>query len=61
LVTTAGGATQRIKPDGSGRLHFTVDLGPADRSQEYTGTAPRVSTRTVTFAPLPRRRRAHRR
>jgi hypothetical protein len=45
------GATRRAAvPDAAGRITFQVDLGPADRAQEYTlGADPAEVARTVTF------------
>lgn len=37
--------------DAEGRVRFTVDLGPPNRVQQYTGTATRFATRRVAFAP----------
>jgi hypothetical protein len=47
-----------IAPDSDGRLHFSVDLGPAHGNQEYTaasraagdGSSGYFTTRTVRFA-----------
>jgi S-formylglutathione hydrolase FrmB len=45
------GATRRAAvPDAAGRITFQVDLGPADRAQEYRlGADPAEVARTVTF------------
>jgi hypothetical protein len=55
----AGGKRQRLKPNGAGRLRFTVDLGPPHADQQFTVAsraagedAPGYFTsRSVTFAP----------
>lgn len=57
-VVTQGRAIV-VRPDDQGRLHFTVDLGPAHANQQYTkasqmageGTAGYFTTRAVAFAP----------
>jgi hypothetical protein len=39
-------------PDALGRVHFSVDLGTADATQEYLpGATTTLTTRSVTFAP----------
>jgi S-formylglutathione hydrolase FrmB len=45
------GATRRAAvPDAAGRITFQVDLGPADRAQQYTfGADPAEVARTVAF------------
>jgi hypothetical protein len=56
LVTSDGVSV--LTPDREGRLHFTVDLGPAHRNQQYTeasqlagdGQPGYFSSRTVKFA-----------
>lgn len=43
-------------PDASGRIRFTVDLGPPDTIQQFTpGADPAEVSRTVTFTAHPRR------
>jgi S-formylglutathione hydrolase FrmB len=57
LVTSDGVSV--LRPDHEGRLHFTVDLGPAHTNQQYTGASQLagdgrpgyLTSRTVTFAP----------
>ena len=57
LISSGGART--LTPDGAGRLHFTVDLGPPHQDQEYTlsaalageSTAAYFTTRSVAFAP----------
>jgi S-formylglutathione hydrolase FrmB len=45
------GAEQRLRPDEEGRLIISVDLGPANRQQQYTyGSVNPAVTRRVTFA-----------
>jgi S-formylglutathione hydrolase FrmB len=52
VVELKGATTTAAVPDPSGRITFSVDLGPADAVQEYTpGADPAERTRTVTFAP----------
>jgi len=50
-VALSGAMQSTVRPR-KGRIHFTVDLGPADAQQQDTlgATTARVS-RTVTFAP----------
>jgi S-formylglutathione hydrolase FrmB len=54
-VVLTGAQQEVVVPDEEGRIWFTVDLGPADKVQEYTpGADPAEVTRTVRFHPLPR-------
>jgi hypothetical protein len=56
-LVTSGGVSV-VRPDHTGRLHFTVDLGPAHTNQQYTeasqlagdGTPDYFTSATVTFA-----------
>ena len=50
-VALQGAVQSVVKPDGKGRITFTVDLGPADTQQQDTlGAVTTETTRTVTFA-----------
>lgn len=48
---------KRAIPDATGRIRFTVDLGPPDTRQQYTsGAATSEVSRTVTFTRQPKLR-----
>jgi S-formylglutathione hydrolase FrmB len=52
-VSLSGANEPSATPDRSGRIRFTVDLGPADTRQEDTpGATTTRTSRTVTFRPL---------
>lgn len=51
-VRLQGAVEPTARPDGKGRIHFTVDLGPPDTTQQDTlGATPAEVSRTVSFAP----------
>lgn len=51
-VALSGADQSTVRPSREGRITFTVDLGPADATQEYTlGARPAEVARTVTFRP----------
>jgi hypothetical protein len=58
VTVITDGARHVLAPDADGRLHLSVDLGPAHTNQEYTaasqaageGTPGYFTTRTVRFA-----------
>jgi esterase/lipase superfamily enzyme len=51
-VDVMGGVPQVATPDAEGHIRFEIDLGPADRQQQYgEGATTAMTTRTVTFAP----------
>jgi hypothetical protein len=51
---------ERLQADGTGALHITVPLGPANPYREYTAqgdaAGTRVYTTTVSIVPRPRER-----
>ena len=50
-VALQGAVQSSVKPDGKGRITFTVDLGPADTQQQDTlGAVTAEVSRTVRFA-----------
>ncbi|HEV3229306.1 MAG TPA: alpha/beta hydrolase family protein [Solirubrobacteraceae bacterium] len=59
VEVVTSGRVSVLRPDHAGRLHFTVDLGPAHTNQQYTeasqlagdGTPGYFTSRTVTFVP----------
>lgn len=59
VSVTGLSGSQVIAPDRWGRIHFTVDLGPAHANQQYTAaaqlagedTSSYFTTRTVMFEP----------
>ena len=54
-VDIEGALPERAVPDSSGRIRFTVDLGPPDTQQEYTtGATPSQVSRTVSFEAHPK-------
>ena len=55
-VALSGASPAVATPDSAGRIHFTVDLGPADTDQQYTpGAKTAQTTRAVTFTPQRKR------
>jgi S-formylglutathione hydrolase FrmB len=52
LVELHNAVQSAVRPDRKGRLHFTVDLGPADAQQQDTpGAVPAEVRKSVTFTP----------
>lgn len=50
VQAVVAGNPQDLTPDASGRITLTVDLGPADRQQQFTaGAVTAMTTATVTF------------